>query len=270
IVRDNTFRYIRSPADDVAEHAVHFWSNSENTLVERNVIINCDRGIGFGMGDRGHVGGIIRNNMIYHDASEGFADVSIGLERAPGAQIYNNTIYQEHAYPNAIEYRWPETTGVLIANNLTNAAISARDNASANVSANVTQALASWFVNASSGDLHLAHQEPLVVDQGQSVSGLVDDFDLDARSGAVDIGADEVQSEEQNAPSAPVLAIDIDGLNVTFSWPHVANADSYMFYYVTFPDGEIAGSFEYPSTSLTVSLWSGLGLGCAVRAQNAV
>ncbi len=73
---------------------------------------------------------------------------------------------------------------------------------------------------------------------------------------------------EQNPPGAPVLTVDISGVNVTFSWPPVANADSYRFYYVLFPEGG-GGSIEYPSTSLTVPLWSGLGLCCAVRAQNA-
>jgi hypothetical protein len=41
IVRDNTFRKIRSPAGSVAEHAVHFWSGSRDTLVERNLIVDC-------------------------------------------------------------------------------------------------------------------------------------------------------------------------------------------------------------------------------------
>ena len=193
VIRGNTFRNIRSPGRQIAEHAIHFWSDSRNTLVERNTIINCDRGIGFGLNDRGHIGGIIRNNMIYHDSSEGFADVAIGLESASDAQVYNNSIYQEHTYPNAIEYRFTTTTGVLIANNLTNKAIAERDGASATLSSNVTDASSTWFVNPPAGDLHLASQVPAVVNQGTFIAGLVDDIDGEVRpeGGGYDIGADE-------------------------------------------------------------------------------
>jgi hypothetical protein len=51
--------------------------------------------------------------MIYHDTSAGFADVAIGLENASGTQVYNNTIFMENSYPNAIEYRFSGTSGVL-------------------------------------------------------------------------------------------------------------------------------------------------------------
>jgi PKD repeat protein len=193
VVRDNTFIGIRSPSDDVAEHAVHFWSDSHGTVVERNLIINCDRGIGFGLGDRGHSGGIIRNNMIYHDSSEGFADVGIALESASDIQVYNNTIFFENSYENAIEVRFSASTGVEILNNLTNRVIRERDGAVATISHNNLGADRIWFVDARSGDLHLASPIVTVVDQGVAIAGLSDDFDGQPRpqGAGIDIGADE-------------------------------------------------------------------------------
>lgn len=192
VVRGNTFRNIKSPAEDIAEHAVHFWSESEGTLVEKNLITNCDRGIGFGLGDRGHINGIIRNNMIYHNSTEGFADVGISLESAAGSKVYNNTIYMANSYPNAIEYRFSTTTNISIINNLTNKAITQRDGASGTESNNIETAQASWF-NCSCGNLHLKSSISSVVDQGQSILGLTDDYDgqLRPRGSGIDIGADE-------------------------------------------------------------------------------
>jgi hypothetical protein len=193
IVRDNVFKDIRSPSGSIAEHAIHFWNNSEHTLVERNLIITCDRGIGFGLGSSQHTGGIIRNNMIYHDSTEGFADVGIGLETAPDAEVYNNSIFFGNGYPNAIEYRWPATINVFIANNLTNRAIIARDGATGIDTNNVENAQPGWFVDIGMGDLHLDYSVGTVVDQGIFISGLTDDFDGESRpqGAGYDIGADE-------------------------------------------------------------------------------
>lgn len=180
----------------LSEHGVHFWSFSEDTVVERNWIINCDRGIGYGLGSSGHFGGTIRNNMIYHDTGNTYSDVAISLESASDVQIYNNTIYQEHTYPNAIEYRFSATAGGSISNNLTNKAITSRQGGTASVSNNVTTAPPSYFTNLSDGDLHLAYRIPGVVDSGVSLSDLTDDFDGEMRSAGegVDIGADELIS----------------------------------------------------------------------------
>ena len=194
VVRNNTFRSIISPNTSVAEFAVHFWDGSANNTVEKNVIVNCDRGIGFGMDGRGNTGGIIRNNMIYHSAGTGqFTDVSISLTESPNSQVYNNTILSENSFPWVIEYRYASTSNVLIANNLTNKPIISRDGGTGTVSKNITNASSSWFIKPSSGDLHLASAVSSVVGAGLPITGLVDDFDGQPRptGGGIDIGADQ-------------------------------------------------------------------------------
>lgn len=131
--------------------------------------------------------------MLYHGPDHGQSDVGIGLESAPGAQVYNNTIYHEHSYPNAIEYRFAATTGVTISNNLSNRAITSRQDASATLAANVTTALPTWFRNLSAGNLHLASPIAEIIDKGIFINGLTDDLDKEQRpqGTGIDIGADE-------------------------------------------------------------------------------
>ena len=131
--------------------------------------------------------------MIYHPENHGFSDVGIGLESAPNVKVYNNTIFLDHAYSNAIEYRFAVTTGVAIRNNLTNKNISSRNGASATVTHNNTAAQADWFVDAAAADLHLAGTEHGLKGSGVILPEVSDDFDKQARpqSGGVDIGADE-------------------------------------------------------------------------------
>lgn len=175
-------------------HGVHFWLNSSNTLVERNLIIDCDRGIGFGLGDSGHSGGIIRNNMIYHGQDHGESDVGISLESATGAQVYNNTVFHEHEYPNAIEYRFVASNNLTIVNNLTNRAITSRnDGTTAQLANNINNAEVDWFTDVANGDLHLRSERSGVTDSALAIFGLIDDFDQQSRPPGTgpDIGADE-------------------------------------------------------------------------------
>ena len=203
IVRNNTFKNIRSPeaGSGPSEHAVHFWNNSENITVESNTIINCDRGIGLGLGDSSVHGGVIRNNMIYNNGQGLNDDVGIGLESADNILVYNNTIFFDSDYPNAIEYRFEATTGTEIYGNLSNRAISQRNNGQATLQNNITTASADWFINAPNGDLHLADAISSVVDQGLFIDGLDVDIDGDSRNlgTAPDIGADEFNSDASSS-----------------------------------------------------------------------
>lgn len=195
IVRKNTFQNIISPSISVAEFAVHFWDPpSSNNLVEKNLIINCDRGIGFGMDGRGNIGGIIRNNMIYHAVNHGsYGDIGIALMESPNTQVYNNSIFMENSFPWAIMYRFTSTRNVLVANNLTNKLIVARDGATGKLAGNVTTVVHSWFVNPLVGDLHLTFRINGVIGTGKQISELIDDYDGQPRPPAtgIDIGADQ-------------------------------------------------------------------------------
>ncbi len=191
LVNDNIFKNIASPSGSLAEHAIHFWDFSSDNVVERNLIVNCDRGIGFGLGSSPNENGIIRNNMIYNDGASQFHDVGIGLESSPNTKVYNNTIYIE--YPNAIEYRFAETTNVEITNNLCNKAISSRNDGQATLSTNLTIAQTDWFLNLEEGNLKLASNIPELVDQGAQLYDLNFDIDQTTRpqGNGFDIGAHE-------------------------------------------------------------------------------
>jgi hypothetical protein len=169
------------------------------------LIVDCDRGIGFGLGtSRGHSGGIIRNNMIYHtDLGGDYGDVGIELETAPGARVLHNTIVLlEGGAPGGIAVRYTASTGVDVENNLIRVANGApgvwlRDGASVNAVTNILNAQASWFVDESHGDLHLASSSiPGVVDAASASGSVPNDFDGGSRPAgpASDIGADEVGS----------------------------------------------------------------------------
>lgn len=171
-VENNIFKDIASPSRHIAQHAVHFWVNASNNIVQNNIFIDNDRAIGFGMKqqkretetlDYNSKGGVISGNIIYHsDNGDPFADTGIVLEASPETVIKGNYIFMRHGYPRAIEYRFEETQEVLIQNNRTNRPISARDNGRATLSGNDIQLDSLQFMTKlesamkAQGILHLA------------------------------------------------------------------------------------------------------------------
>lgn len=204
IVRDNFFSGISSPSNQEAEHAVHFWQESGDNIVERNVIVNCDRGIGFGLGSSPNSGGVIRNNFIYNDGQSIFHDVGIGLESSPNTEVYNNTIHIE--YTNAIEYRFEATSDVQIRNNLCNRPITSRDGGSGSLSNNYEEALADWYADPSAGNLRLVNLIPEVWDMGVELDEVSNDIDQNPRDGIPDLGAHEYFLSSHTAEFSPQFA----------------------------------------------------------------
>jgi hypothetical protein len=117
--------------------------------------------------------------------------------------VVHNSIYVSGGYANPIEYRFANTAGVVIANNVLDGRIQARDGASATVSGNYASATPSLFVNAAAGDLHLSAGAAVLRDKVASPPASAGpDWDGQPRlPGSTDIGADEAAAAP--IPSTP-------------------------------------------------------------------
>jgi hypothetical protein len=209
IIRDNLFRNIRAPAGQLAGPAVLMWGGSNNTIVERNLFLNTQRGIAFGLQERApndHSGGIIRNNIFFRKAGE-TGDTGIYVSDSPNTKVLHNTIILSGTYPNAIEYRFADTTGVEIRFNLTDSRIVSRDGATGNIANNIMSASSGFFADPANNDLHLRSTAALAIDAASTHPDVTDDYDGQLRptSGAAprDLGADEFFSGTIGTPEPP-------------------------------------------------------------------
>ncbi len=200
IIRDNVIENIHAPQGQLAGPAVLLWGNTIDSIVERNLFIECDRAIALGLSKPSRARdneqvydnqrSIARNNMIYRAGS---GDVGISAWYAKDFKIYHNTILHNGTFPyGAIDYRFSVSNGE-IAYNLLDAPIWQRDGAAASLQGNITDARPEWFTDPSSHDLHLTLEATAAIDVAAPLSDIVDDFDGESRpiGTAPDVGADE-------------------------------------------------------------------------------
>jgi hypothetical protein len=207
-VRNNRFEGIYCAGEGLAEHAIHFWKRSRATLVENNLIVNCARGVGFGMGDTdtgarvysdapyggdlGHIDGVIRNNVVYADID--YFDTGIEIIQARQPLVVHNTVvsWTGAGFFSSIDYRFGRTQSV-IQNNLVRR-ITARDGASGTVDHNLQDTPQSYFVAPAQANFHLATGASDAIDRGVALTNAGLDMDGESHThGAPDLGADESQ-----------------------------------------------------------------------------
>jgi hypothetical protein len=142
-IRHNRFSNIVSPPGTLAGPAILVWNHASNTVVNGNSFLNCARGIALGLVERArgtdHRGGIIRNNVFVRFPDQP-GDVAISIADSPGTQILDNAVFVSGTYPSPIEFRYASTTGGLVANNVTDGIIAARNGASTTLVDNVERA----------------------------------------------------------------------------------------------------------------------------------
>jgi PKD repeat protein len=265
IIRDDLFKNIFTTntattlgPGALAGPAVLIWNGSKNATVAGNTFINCQREIALGLSDPTQItddnyGGIIENNFIYRSGVQ-HGDVAIGVWNSPNTEVAYNTVILNGDYPNAIEYRFSTTTGVKILYNITDAAITQRDGASATVTGNVNNPKSSWFVNESIGDLHLTSAATAAIGHGVYLSEAATDYDGQTRpsTGPTDVGADQFTA----ATTTPLTAnagsnlTTNEGASVTFVGT-ASGGTGALTYKWTFGDGGSSSGSLTPSHTYT-------------------
>jgi len=211
MIRDNVFRRIRSEKGP-AGPAILVWRNSIDTIIKRNVIVDCWRGIALGLASPGkrsrggmdviydHQNGLVEDNVIL--ALHESADAAIENNYARDSKILHNTIFYgkgfSHAVNWGIEYRF-RSTSVTIQNNLSNLPIHHRFPFSFEdvvIEGNITNAQVGWFRGVLKEDVHLSPGAD-AIDAGVRLSGKHWDYDgvLRPIGDAPDVGADEFEGD---------------------------------------------------------------------------
>ena len=113
------------------------WNGAAGTVSEGNIFINVDRAIAYGLVDRDkdHSGGVIRNNMVYYSpglygsSRKSGSDDTIIVWDSPDTHTYHNTVLTKGNLNKSIEYRFADTSGGEVKNNLVDAPITTRNGA---------------------------------------------------------------------------------------------------------------------------------------------
>ncbi|MDT8302115.1 MAG: right-handed parallel beta-helix repeat-containing protein [Sedimentisphaerales bacterium] len=201
VFSDNVFQNIRG-RNGGGRAAIFIWVRSRKVVVERNLIINCDRGVAFGNPGKSaaNVAGeqlvyvsdsVIRNNFI-----TGGPDCGIELWYAQNVRVYNNSIWRpEQNFSRGIRVG-TGTSDTNIVNNLIHGEIRF-DGGKAQLRQNLTGRIDSYFVDPASGNLALTQTATEAIDKGISLTDLTGDIRRLPRSGYPDIGAWEFNSKSK-------------------------------------------------------------------------
>jgi hypothetical protein len=185
VFSDNIFVGIRGH-NGIGRGAIFVWVNSDRVVAERNLIINCDRGICFGnpSGDPLHMSnGIVRNNFIVAGNRQG-----IELVRTVNVKVHNNTVVATNLDFPTVDFNECAQYSQF-RNNIVHGRAEVRaETVSEN---NLVGQFPGWFANPDIGDLHLTAAAAGAVGKAKPLPDVMQDFDCRPRKATPDIGAHE-------------------------------------------------------------------------------
>lgn len=196
---DNVFRNIKG-RNGGGRAAIFIWVRSRKVVVERNLIVNCDRGVAFGNPGKSTANlegerlvyvseGIIRNNFI-----AGGPDCGVELWYADRIKVLNNSIWRpEQNWTRGIRIG-TGTSNTEIANNLVNGGIQS-EGGQAQVHHNLAGRLDGYFEEPTSGNLALTTVATEALGRAVPLAEVTEDIRQKPRKGNPDLGAWEFESK---------------------------------------------------------------------------
>jgi len=192
VISDNVFVDIQGRTFE-GRGAIFIWHDSQDCVIERNIIIDCDVGLQLGNPHRDSettyhcVRCITRNNFITLAPEAGIVTVY-----TKNCKVLNNTIHDPDSRLGRLLRSVFTNDGLVFANNLLSGPGMSNESESAiSFSNNLIKDLTDNFVNPGDGNLHLSGRPADVVDAGVTKAEVASDIDRQPRDNRPDIGADE-------------------------------------------------------------------------------
>jgi lysophospholipase L1-like esterase len=192
VISDNVFINIQGATRE-ARGAIFIWHESQDCVIERNIIVDCDAGICLGNSYRPSdvpyhcLRCIARNNFVVRAPQGG-----IVADYTQNCKILNNTIYEPVSRLGRLIRLVHDNEGLVVANNLLSGP-DVRNEASSRIVFvnNIAKDLTAALLDPAQGDLHITERATDVIDKAKPLPDVTTDIDGQPRGLRPDIGADE-------------------------------------------------------------------------------
>ncbi len=194
IISDNVFVGIQGRTFE-GRGAIFLWFDSQDCVIERNIILDCD--VGLQLGNAHRADGVpyhcvrceARNNFITRAPEAGIVTVY-----TKDCRILHNTIHDPQTRMNRLIRTVFTNDGLTVANNLLSGpGMSNESDSPIQFLGNLLKDASAVFTDPSQGDLHLTPPASGIVDRGIVLpASLVEDIDGQRRDDRPDLGADEI------------------------------------------------------------------------------
>ncbi|MDQ1327416.1 MAG: hypothetical protein QG641_696 [Candidatus Poribacteria bacterium] len=191
LISDNVFIGIQGRTH-TARGAIFIWHDSQDCIIERNIIIDCDTGIALGNSHKPEdiaihcTGLIVRNNFVTRTPENG-----IVADYTKNCKILHNTIHHPNNQLKRLIRLVHDNDGLVVANNLLSGPpMRIETDSKVEIIDNYTKDMTASFVNPENGNLHLKG-ETTELRVAKHLSEVLYDVDNQSRSSPTDFGADE-------------------------------------------------------------------------------